>query len=166
MTQTTTPSTLSEQAKAAFAKFVVIQRSDGLRGALAVLLQQTEFRFIGIWLFKDGKAKAVIHVDREHPETESVPEVGETATYCSLMRRTGEPFATPNAMDDVRLAAHPARTSVLSYSGVPVVDVKGDVIGSLCLYDLQPRDVTQVDESLMTGVSRYLALGGLIPLYK
>lgn len=130
-----------------------------------MLLEQTNFRFCGIWLFQDDKAKAVIHVDRENLEMESVPEVGATATYCSLMQESGKPFATPNAMADTRLASHVARTAVLSYAGVPVIDVKGDVIGSLCFYDLQPRDANEIDETLMASISRYLALGGLVPPY-
>lgn len=156
---------MSDTAKAAFAKFVVTQKNEGLREALAGLLTQTAFRFCGIWLFQGDKAKAVIHVDREQPETESVPEVGATATYCSLMRESGKPFATFNAMTDARLASHVARTSVLSYAGVPVIDVNGDVIGSLCFYDIQPRDADEVDEQLMASISRYLSLSGLVPPY-
>jgi GAF domain-containing protein len=81
------------------------------------------------------------------------------------MRTSGHPFATSNSVNDARLTAHAARTTVLSYSGVPVIDVKGEVIGSLCFYDLQPRDVSQLDETLMASVSRYLSLGGLVPSY-
>ena len=130
-----------------------------------MLLKQTNFRFCGIWLFQADKAKAVIHVDRENLETESVPEVGATATYCSLMQESGKPFATSNASNDTRLTSHAARTTVLSYAGVPVIDVKGDVIGSLCFYDLRPREIKEVDEALMASISRYLALGGLVPPY-
>jgi hypothetical protein len=81
------------------------------------------------------------------------------------MRESDKPFATSNAMADTRLASHVARTSVLSYSGVPVIDVKGDVIGSLCFYDIRPRDADEVEELLMVSISRYLSLSGLVPPY-
>jgi hypothetical protein len=67
-TQPLPSATLSDQAKATFVKFVVAQKSEGLREALAMLLKQTEFRFAGIWLFKNDVARAVVHVDRDRPQ--------------------------------------------------------------------------------------------------
>ena len=56
MPHTTTPTAeMSPAAKRALADFAVQLRSDGLREALATLLRKTDYRFIGIWRFQDGK---------------------------------------------------------------------------------------------------------------
>ncbi len=149
-----------------FADFAVTHRGEGLRLALAQLLELTDYRFIGIWRFEDGKANAVVHYDRENPEVTSASEVPDTATYCCFVRASGEPFKTPNALVDERLMQHPAREKVLTYCGVPVMDSFGNIMGTLCHYDVVPRDPEQIDIPLMLSVSSYLALGGHVPPYK
>lgn len=149
----------------AFANFVVTLKAEGLREALATLLRRTDYRFIGIWRFKDGKANAAAHYDRENPTLTTAEEVPDTATYCCYVRESGQPFKTPNALIDERAAKHPARSTVLSYCGVPVMDSAGTILGTLCHYDLVPRDPEQVSLELMMSVSSYLALGGHVPPY-
>lgn len=147
----------------AFANFVVTLKAEGLRQALASLLNRTEYRFIGIWRFHGGKANAAAHYDRENPDVTTAAEVPEHATYCCYVRESGQPFKTPNALVDERAANHPARSTVLSYCGVPVMDSSGVILGTLCHYDLVPRDPEQISMELMFSVASYLALGGHVP---
>ncbi|RYF48444.1 MAG: GAF domain-containing protein [Comamonadaceae bacterium] len=156
---------LSPSAKRAFADFVVEHRAQGLRQALAALLKRTDYRFIGIWRFEDGKANAAVHFDRENPAALTATEVPDNATYCCFVRESGTPFKTPNALVDERLADHPARTGVLGYCGVPLMDLSGNIIGTLCHYDVVPRDAEQIDVALMMSIASFLALGGHIPPY-
>ncbi|RZL93958.1 MAG: GAF domain-containing protein [Variovorax sp.] len=149
----------------AFANFVVSMKAEGLRPALAGLLKRTDYRFIGIWRFKDGKANAAAHYDRENPDVTTATEVPENATYCCYVRETGQPFKTPNALVDERAAEHPARSTVLTYCGVPIMDSSGVILGTLCHYDFVPRDPEQISLELMLSVSSYLALGGHVPPY-
>lgn len=148
-----------------FADFAVKVRGEGVREGLELLLKRTDYRFIGIWRFESGKANAVVHYDRENPEVLTATEVPDTATYCCYVRESGQPFLTPNALVDARLAAHPAREQVLSYCGVPVMDSFGKILGTLCHYDLVPRDPAQVNIELMLNVASFLALGGHVPPY-
>ena len=154
---------MSPEARQAFADFVVTLRSDGLREALAKLGMRSDFRFIGIWRFQDGKANTAVHCDREDPSAEAASEVEDTATCCCHVRERGEPFKIPNAMVDERLSQHPACQAVPSYSGVPVLDNAGKVVGTLRHYDLVPRDTRPVDIPLMLNVASYLTLGGHVP---
>ncbi|MES2185714.1 MAG: GAF domain-containing protein [Pseudomonadota bacterium] len=149
----------------AFAQFAVKHLDGGVRAALAYLLAQTDFRFIGIWRFQDGKASAAVHYDRENPAVASADEVPETATYCCYVRENVAPFKTSHAAADARLAAHPAREQVQTYCGVPVVDMAGTLLGTLCCYDLEPRNAEQVNTTLMMMAASYLALGGHVPPY-
>ncbi|MFM9926337.1 GAF domain-containing protein [Variovorax sp. H27-G14] len=148
-----------------FADFAVKVRAEGVREGLELLLKRTDYRFIGIWRFENGKANAVVHYDRENPEVLTATEVPDTATYCCYVRESGQPFLTPNALVDARLAAHPAREQVLTYCGVPVMDSFGKILGTLCHYDLVPRDPAQVNIELMLNVASFLALGGYVPPY-
>lgn len=156
---------MDQQLRRTFADFAVKVRSDGVREALAQLLTLTDYRFIGIWRFENGKANAAVHFDRENPDQLTATEVPDTATYCCYVRESGQPFMTPNALIDARVAAHPAREQVLSYCGVPVMDSSGVILGTLCHYDLVPRDPSQVNLELMLNVSSFLALGGHVPAY-
>ncbi|MEJ8852296.1 GAF domain-containing protein [Variovorax rhizosphaerae] len=156
---------MSPTANQLFADFVVTFKSQGLRDALAMLLMKTDYRFIGIWRFKDGKASAAVHYDRQDPGALTATEVPDTATYCCFVRESGAPFKTPNALVDERLNSHPAREAVLSYCGVPVMDSYGNILGTLCHYDVVPRNPEQIDLRLMLSVASYLALGGHVPPY-
>lgn len=149
----------------AFEAFVETLHTDSLRLALATLLQRTDYRFIGLWRFQDGKANAVVHFDRKNPEILRVDEIPDDATYCCYVRDSHQPFTTADARTDARLAQHPARDDVLTYCGVPVMDSAGHVLATLCHYDVVPRDPAQVDLELMLNVAGFLALEGRVPPY-
>ncbi|RZL43666.1 MAG: GAF domain-containing protein [Variovorax sp.] len=159
------PDSLSSPTASAFAKFVVTHRTQGLRAALATLVKMTDYRFIGLWRFQDGKANAVVHYDREDPSKTTTQEVPDTATYCCFVRDTKAPFKTPNALIDERLASHSAREQVTTYCGVPVMDSLGNVLATLCHYDVVPRDPDQVNLELMLMVAAYVANNGNLPPY-
>lgn len=151
--------------KEAFAKFDRILRTKGARDALGYLVGLSSYRFIGIFRFENGKANAAIHYDRENPAQTSAQEVPDTATYCCFVRDSRGVFMTANAMADPRLLEHPARAAVAAYCGVPVMDPEGVLLGTLCHYDLVPRDPEQLDLALIVEVASTLARGGLVPPY-
>ncbi|RZA04496.1 MAG: GAF domain-containing protein [Proteobacteria bacterium] len=137
----------------------------GLRAALGELLALSDYRFIGLWRFQDGLAAAAVHVDRDDPLNARAAEVPETATYCTFVRDSGSPFSTADATADPRLQKHPARDVVRTYCGVPLMDSEGEVLGTLCHYDLVPRDPEQINVELMLMVSSFLSLNRHIPPY-
>ncbi len=149
----------------AFAEFESTLERAGVRESLAQLLKATDYRFIGILRFEGGKANAAVHYDRENLAQLSVQEVPDTAPYCCYVRDSGGAFMTANAMLDPRLTAHPAREAVPAYCGVPVMDDAGTLFGTLCHYDLVPRDPAQVDLELMLQVASALAQRNAVPAY-
>lgn len=78
---------------AAFARFAEILARSGARDALAFVLSLSDYRYIGIFRFQDGKANAAIHYDREQPQVLRAQEVPDTATYCCYVRNTRGLFA-------------------------------------------------------------------------
>ena len=149
----------------AFAIFTRTLSAAGLRGALAYLLSLTNYRFIAIFRFQDGKANAAVFYDRANPQVLSAEEVPSTATYCCFARDSRGVFMTANSLVDPRLTEHAARDTVKAYCGVPVMTPEGEILGTLCHYDLVPRDPEQVDLPLMLQVASTLAQRNLVPPY-
>jgi GAF domain-containing protein len=150
---------------AAFAGFSRVLADRGARDALAYLLGLSEYRFIGVFRFKDSKANAAIHFDRDNPDVMSANEVPGSATYCCYVRDSKGAFMTAHAIADPRLAEHAARTVVQAYCGVPIMDPEGQVLGTLCHYDLVPRDPAQLDMELLVRVASALQQGNHVPPY-
>lgn len=149
----------------AFEQFSRTLEADGLREALRFLLEQTDYRFIGIFRFKEGLARAVVHYDRLHPEQLTSAEVPDTATYCCYVRDSAGRFTTVDALVDARTEGHPARETVRAYCGIPVITPEGELLGTLCHYDEVPRDPAQIDLELMLQVCALLARSGRVPAY-
>ncbi len=149
----------------AFRQFEAVLEREGIRAGLAKVLERTNYRYIGIFRFEGGKANAAVHYDRLNPDVLTAQEVPDTATYCCYVRDSRGAFTTANAMTDPRLNAHPAREVVLSYCGVPVMDSEGTMLGTLCHYDLVPRDPEQIDLELVLQVASALAQRNAVPPY-
>ncbi|WP_156373473.1 GAF domain-containing protein [Pseudorhodoferax sp. Leaf267] len=154
-----------DQTAVAFNIFTSLLHSDGIRAALYAVLRQSDYRFLGIFRFKDGKATSCVHVDRENLAITQADEVPDTATYCSFVRGSMKPFATADAASDPRTLGHPARDVVLAYCGIPIMESDGTLIGTLCHYDVVPRDPEQLNLDLLVQVSSALAQPGLVPPY-
>ena len=149
----------------AFNVFANLMATSGLRDALYSLLRLTDYRFISIFRFRDGLATSAVHVDRENLTLTQADEVPDTATYCCYVRDGNGAFTTADALIDARTAAHPARAVVRAYCGIPVLDVEGELIGTLCHYDLVPRDPAQLDLELLLQAASLIAQSGQVPSY-
>lgn len=153
------------QSAVAFNVFKRLLASNDLRGALHSVLRKSDYRFVGIFRFKNGLATAAVHVDREDLSATRSAEVPDTATYCSYVRESRQPFATEDAMLDQRTVGHAARDVVRSYCGLPLYEPDGTLIGTLCFYDLVPRAPDQLDPDLLLQVCLEIADSGQVPPY-
>jgi GAF domain-containing protein len=149
----------------AFRQFNDIMARDGLRPALAYLVGLTDFRYIAIFRRNGERAAAAAYYDREHPDVLAIDEVPASATYCQLAIESRAPFVTANAPEDPRLVSHPARHAVQAYSGVPLMTPEGELLGTLCHYDVVPRDPAQVDLELIVTAASAIEQRGLVPPY-
>ncbi len=148
-----------------FDKFSEILEARGVREGLIYLASLTDYRFIGIWRFKAGKANAAVHFDKENPAVTSATEVPDDATYCCYVRDSRGAFMTAEALLDPRTEGHPARATVPTYCGVPVMDAEGDLLGTLCHYDLVPRDPSELDLELLLQAASAIAQRQMVPSY-
>ncbi len=147
----------------AFDAFVSRLQSSGLREALRHLLELTDYRFIGIFRFRDDQAYAVVHYDRLNPDQTEIPSSPIGATYCCYVRDSRGVFTVADALDDPRVIDHPKRRQLRAYCGVPILTPEGELIGSLCHYDEGPRDAEQIDLPLILQVCSRLAWPGVVP---
>jgi GAF domain-containing protein len=150
---------------AVFAHFSHLLATAGLRPALIYLLGLTTYRFVSIFRFADGMATAAAHYDRDNPAITRTAEVQEATTYCCFVKDSRSAFVTADAACDARLVNHPSRSSVLAYCGIPVMDSAGNLLGSLCFYDVVARDPAQLDLALLMRIASALAYGGHVPPY-
>lgn len=157
--------TIAATTSESFMQFRESFETKGLRAAMTTLLALSDYRFIGIWRFRDGRSAAAVHYDSANPTQERADEVPESATYCTMVRDARRPFSTPDSTQDPRLADHPARDVVKTYCGVPLMNSEGQVLGTLCHYDLVPRDPEQINVELMLMVASFIALNNHLPPY-
>ena len=154
-----------DQTVVSFNVFASLLATDGLRAALYAVLRQSDYRFISIFRFRNGKATSTVHVDREDLRVTQAAEVDDTATYCSHVRGAKGAFVTADAGVDPRTSVHPARDAVRAYCGIPIFEPDGTLLGTLCHHDVVPRDPDQLDLALLLQVSSAIAQSGLVPPY-
>ncbi|MEO8359606.1 MAG: ATP-binding protein [Vicinamibacteria bacterium] len=138
------------------AKFEKELGANGVQEALRFLNNRTAHRFTGVYRFDpptlhnlallDAKDRAV--AQGENPPME--------ATYCSIVGTFERPFTSEDTLQDERLRAHPARESVRSYCGVLLRREDGTPFGTLCHFDLVPRDVPVAELALMEAAAPLL----------
>ncbi len=117
----------------------------GLTGALRYLNARTPHRFTGIFLFDDEVLINSCLINRESPHAMCWTPFPVAQSFCSLIRDTGKAFVVGNALQDARVADHPARERIISYCGVPLRMASGELFGSLCHFDYRPVRFSSLD---------------------
>ena len=125
--------------------------------ALRELNATTGYRFTAVYRFTATGAANLAIFDRESEAPEALLVVPEGASYCGIVRDSRNAFLVTRSLEDGRIVRHPAREAVQSYCGVPLVGDDGEVFGSLCHFDFEPRDAPEQATALMSQVSRYLS---------
>lgn len=125
--------------------------------ALRELNATASYRFTAVYRFTASGAPNLAIFDRESDAPESLLVVPEGASYCSIVRDSRNAFLITRSLEDGRIVKHPAREDVQSYCGVPLIGEDGEVFGSLCHFDFEPRDGSDGVTELMSEVSRYLS---------
>lgn len=128
----------------------------GVRGAVAYLNSLTTHRFTSLYRFNRGALQNITFYDRKNPEVESCEEIPVEASYCVYVRDHGENFSVEDSESDERVREHPKRQAVRSYCGVPLLDGRDQLIGSICHFDLEPGRTTEQDVALLEYMARLL----------
>jgi GAF domain-containing protein len=72
-------------------------------------------------------------------------------SLCATVVRTGSPYVVTDLAADPRHADNPLCTvdGLRSYAGVPLRDLRGHVLGALCVLDTRPRQYSRDDLTLL-----------------
>jgi GAF domain-containing protein len=76
----------------------------------------------------------------------TLTEMRRDFTFCNYTIRQSDAFVIPDALNDPRFATHPLVTDsphIRFYAGVPLVTAYGCVLGTLCVLDYEPHELSQ-----------------------
>lgn len=136
---------------------------DEVREALRYMNGLTSYRFTAVYRFGMDQLSSRVYYDREHPEVTSTGTIPVDASYCIYVRNNRGPFLLVDSLRDDRVADHAKRQQIRSYCGVPLVDERGWMHGSLCHFDFEPHPLRETDFMLLQDVAPLLvpqAVGG------
>lgn len=133
-----------------------LRDSAGVRSVLIYLNERTSHRFTAMFRFVGPKLNSVCFYDRDCPEIESCQETPISASYCVFVRDMGQTFTTIDSLSDQRVSSHPKRLEIRSYVGVPLIDVSGDMFGTICHFDTLPCSIDDRSVELMEALGSIL----------
>jgi hypothetical protein len=129
---------------------------EGVRAALIYMNHRTSHRFSAIFRFDHETLRSMYFYDRQNPALESTDELPVEASYCVFIRRTGNPFGVDASLTDPRVADHPKRETVQSYTGMPLLDELGVMYGTICHFDFEPATANDLSIELMEAIGPLL----------
>jgi GAF domain-containing protein len=130
-------------------EFEEVLQTDGLWAAMRWLNSKVSYRFTAIFAFDGDTLRNVCLVDKQNPEITSCPDQPITESYCIYVQQTQDRFAVEQASKDHRVDGHPRQRSYQCYYGIPLVDSKGKMVGTVCHFDTDP---TMVREDMVTAL--------------
>ena len=85
-----------------------------------------------------------------------VSEIPRADAICRLTVEENRLLTIPDTLKDPRVATSPVVTQAprfRAYAGYPLSDEHGNVIGTFCVFDLQPREFTPADGQTITDLA-------------
>jgi len=88
---------------------------------------------------------------------QGVEQMPREEAFCDHAIRGDRVFEVGDAASDPRFAAHPlvcGEPSIRFYAGAPIVMAGGERVGTVCVLDRSPRQLSQVQRDSLQGLSR------------
>lgn len=90
-----------------------------------------------------------------------VQETPRVQSFCAHTLDTAEMLVVPDASRDPRFASNPLVTGELGirfYAGAPIIEKSGQVLGSVCVIDREPRQLSPQQLSALQAFSRQVVV--------
>lgn len=127
-----------------------------LRGAVILLNSLAPHRFTSLFRFDGEMLRNVVFFDRENPAQETVDDIPVAASYCVFVRDGRGTFTVPDAVCDRRVDGHPKQPIFRAYCGVPLLDDRGRMFGTICHFDFAPHRADAKTVELLEAIAPYL----------
>jgi GAF domain-containing protein len=122
-----------------YAAFVEIARYDGLKACLGALNARVEHRYTAVYRLDGATFYCKCLFDRLGEMDESfIDAVPLNDSFCQFVIREGL-FEVTDSARDKRLDGHRYQGVVMAYHAVPVPASDGQLFGTLCHLDFEPR---------------------------
>jgi len=129
--------------------FVSTLNTQGASAALGYLNAGVLHRFSAIYRLFDDRFQSVLLLDKLGEATPAYLDVIPfNLSFCQFVLGDGF-FSTDDSAADRRLDGHPYQGVMTSYCGVPIVSDGGNLIGTLCHFDLTPQSVMKKEFGLL-----------------
>lgn len=123
--------------------------AQGPSAALAFLNRGVPHRYSAIYRLSKGMFENVyLHDKRGEVIPAFLAAVPFTDSFCQFVLRD-TPFSAPDTAADKRLDGHRYQGVVTSYHGVPIVDHDGEIMGTLCHFDIEQHDLADSEFILL-----------------
>ena len=142
--------------------FVSALNAQGALAALGYLNAGVPHRFSAIYRLINDRFQNVLLLDKQGEPTPAFLDVIPfEVSFCQFVLGDGF-FSTDDSTADRRLDGHPYQGVMISYCGVPIVSDAGDLIGTLCHFDLTQHSVIKEEFGLMQRAGQ--ALPGFVQM--
>ncbi|RZM82446.1 GAF domain-containing protein [Leptolyngbya iicbica] len=91
----------------------------------------------------------------------AVDETSRDVSFCAHAIAQPKPFVIPDALADERFADNQLVTcapNIRFYAGVPLITPSGEAIGTLCVIDYQPRELSPQQLKTLEALARQVVL--------
>lgn len=88
----------------------------------------------------------------------AICETGRDIAFCAHAIQGEDEFVVTDALTDPRFAGNPLVTGdphIRFYAGVPLIDDEGHALGTFCIIDRKPRELTDDERTMMYGFARF-----------
>lgn len=120
---------------------LALVREQRVAEAMRYMNSLTPFRFTGIYRF-DGMSVANVHLfDRQCGFGSDGSVAPVSSTFCLWINESLSVVQMTDSMTDPRAFGHPKREVVRSYCGGPICGEEGELVGTICHFDYEPRDI-------------------------
>jgi len=139
--------------------FTTTLRAYGAQASLKFLNSGVPHRYTAVYRIDGDMLRNILLEDKlDQIRTDFLEVVPLATSFCQFVLKEGI-FKTDDTNLDARLDGNPYQGVVLCYHGVPMIDSKSEVSGTLCHFDLFPREIEDSEFDLL------MQAGGVLPAY-